>query len=38
MLSGHFRRPGRNRPTVLFEWLWAYLTFWRGIRLITRTD
>jgi len=27
---------GRNRVTVLVEWLWAYLTFRRGTRLITR--
>lgn len=26
---------GRNRVTVLLEWLWAYLTFRRGTRLIT---
>jgi NADH dehydrogenase/putative oxidoreductase len=26
---------GRNRMTVLVEWLWAYLTYRRGTRLIT---
>ena len=26
---------GRNRATVLLQWLWAYLTFRRGSRLIT---
>ena len=26
---------GRNRATVLVEWLWAYLTFHCGTRLIT---
>ncbi len=26
---------GRNRTTVLVEWLWAYLTFRRSTRLIT---
>jgi NADH dehydrogenase/putative oxidoreductase len=26
---------GRNRATVLIQWLWAYLTFRRGTRLIT---
>ncbi len=26
---------GRNRMSVLVEWLWAYLTFRRGTRLIT---
>jgi NADH dehydrogenase FAD-containing subunit/uncharacterized membrane protein YphA (DoxX/SURF4 family) len=26
----------RNRVTVAVQWLWAYLTFGRGIRLITR--
>ena len=26
---------GRNRATVLVQWLWAYLTFRRGTRLIT---
>ncbi len=26
---------GRNRATVLVQWLWAYLTFSRGTRLIT---
>ena len=26
---------GRNRVAVLVEWLWAYLTFRRGTRLIT---
>lgn len=25
----------RNRLVVLFDWLWAYLTFKRGARLIT---
>jgi hypothetical protein len=25
----------RNRITVLASWLWAYLTFRRGSRLIT---
>jgi len=26
---------GRNRATVLVEWLWAYLTLRRGTRLVT---
>jgi NADH dehydrogenase/putative oxidoreductase len=26
---------GRNRVVVMVEWLWAYLTFQRGTRLIT---
>ena len=26
---------GRNRITVMIQWLWAYLTFRRGTRLIT---
>ncbi len=26
---------GRNRATVVLEWIWAYLTFRRGTRLIT---
>ena len=26
---------GRNRVTVLVEWVWAYLTLRRGTRLIT---
>ena len=30
-----FLAGGRNRATVLVEWLWAYLTFRRGTRLIT---
>jgi len=30
-----FLAGGRNRITVLVEWLWAYLTFRRGTRLIT---
>ena len=30
-----FLAGGRNRVTVLVEWLWAYLTFRRGTRLIT---
>lgn len=30
-----FLAGGRNRATVLIEWLWAYLTFRRGTRLIT---
>ena len=25
----------RNRMTVMLDWLWAYLTFERGARLIT---
>jgi NADH dehydrogenase len=25
----------RNRFIVLFEWAWAYLTYWRSVRLIT---
>jgi NADH dehydrogenase len=29
----------RNRLVVALDWLWAYLTFQRGARLITgRTD
>jgi NADH:ubiquinone reductase (H+-translocating) len=27
---------GRNRATVVLNWLWAYLTYRRGTRLITR--
>jgi NADH dehydrogenase FAD-containing subunit len=27
----------RNRITILVEWLWAYVTFQRGARLITRS-
>ncbi len=27
---------GRNRATVVLNWLWAYLTYRRGSRLITR--
>ncbi len=30
-----FLAGGRNRAAVLVEWLWAYLTFRRGTRLIT---
>ena len=30
-----FLADGRKRITVLVEWLWAYLTFRRGTRLIT---
>ena len=30
-----FLAGGRNRVTVLVEWLWAYLTLRRGTRLIT---
>ena len=26
---------GRNRSAVLLEWVWAYLTYRRGSRLIT---
>jgi NADH dehydrogenase/putative oxidoreductase len=26
---------GRNRVAVVMNWLWAYLTYRRGIRLIT---
>jgi len=26
----------RNRIAVLFQWAWAYLTFNKGARLITR--
>ena len=26
----------RNRVAVLFQWAWAYLTFNKGARLITR--
>lgn len=29
---------GRNRTTVLLEWMWAYLTYRRGSRLITDRD
>jgi NADH dehydrogenase/putative oxidoreductase len=29
---------GRNRATVLIQWLWAYLTFRRGTRLITNAS
>jgi len=25
----------RNRLSILIEWIWAYLTFQRGARLIT---
>jgi NADH dehydrogenase/putative oxidoreductase len=28
---------GRNRAVVMIEWLWAYLTFRRGTRLITQS-
>jgi NADH dehydrogenase/putative oxidoreductase len=28
---------GRNRAAVLLNWVWAYLTFRRGTRLITGT-
>ncbi len=28
----------RNRVTVLMEWLWAYVTFQRGARLITGSE
>jgi NADH:ubiquinone reductase (H+-translocating) len=31
LLSG-----GRNRATVVLNWLWAYLTYRQGTRLITR--
>ena len=27
---------GRNRTAVVLNWLWAYLTYRRGTRLITR--
>jgi NADH dehydrogenase/putative oxidoreductase len=30
-----FLAGGRNRATVVVEWAWAYLTYRRGIRLIT---
>ncbi len=30
-----FLAGGRNRAAVLVEWIWAYLTFRRGTRLIT---
>lgn len=30
-----FLAGGRNRATVLVEWVWAYLTYRRGTRLIT---
>jgi NADH dehydrogenase/putative oxidoreductase len=26
---------GRNRATVVLNWLWAYFTYRRGTRLIT---
>jgi NADH dehydrogenase len=26
---------GRNRATVVLNWLWAYITYRRGTRLIT---
>jgi len=29
---------GRNRATVVLNWLWAYLTYRRGTRLITRNS
>jgi len=29
---------GRNRATVVLNWLWAYLTYRHGIRLITRNS
>jgi NADH dehydrogenase len=28
----------RNRIIVLFEWMWSYLTFTHGVRLITGSD
>jgi NADH:ubiquinone reductase (H+-translocating) len=28
----------RNRLMVAFTWLWDYITFQRGARLITRSD
>jgi NADH dehydrogenase len=28
----------RNRLAVLMQWAWAYVTFQRGIRLITGED
>jgi NADH dehydrogenase len=28
----------RNRTAVLLDWLWAYVTFQRGARLITGAD
>ena len=31
-----FLAGARNRLTVAVQWMWAYLTFGRGIRLITR--
>ena len=31
-----FLAGGRNRTTVLVEWVWAYLTLRRGTRLITK--
>ena len=31
-----FLAGGRNRATVLVEWVWAYLTLRRGTRLITK--
>jgi NADH dehydrogenase/putative oxidoreductase len=33
-----FLAGGRNRATVLVEWVWAYLTFRRGTRLITKSQ
>ena len=30
-----FLAGGRNRATVMVEWVWAYFTYRRGIRLIT---
>ncbi len=32
-----FLASGRNRASVILEWVWAYLTDRRGSRLITRT-
>jgi NADH dehydrogenase/putative oxidoreductase len=33
-----FLAGGRNRVVVAVQWFWAYLTFGRGIRLITGAD
>ena len=33
-----FLAGARSRAAVSLEWLWAYLTFRRGIRLITGTE
>jgi NADH dehydrogenase len=38
MIQVFFLVGSRNRLAVLMEWLWAYVSFRRGARLITGSD